>query len=158
MSFLGVVFSGATRDVCLRGLTCPHSARLIDGRLWLCNSGYGETGFVEQEGTTGAFVYRSINAVSGFTRGLASLGDRYVAVGLSKVIPKYEPYAPGLVPEKTRCGVLILDRHTGVEVASLEWKSGYQIYDVQVLPGLRQPLLSHSVDGQPGNSALRYFG
>jgi uncharacterized protein (TIGR03032 family) len=154
----GVVFSGATRDVCLRGLTCPHSARLIDGRLWLCNSGFGETGFVEQEGTTGAFVFRSINAVSGFTRGLASLGDRYVAVGLSKVIPKYEPYAPGLVPEKTRCGVLILDRHTGVEVASLEWKSGYQIYDVQVLPGLRQPLLSHSVDGQPGNSAFRYYG
>lgn len=154
----GVVFSAASREVHLRGLTCPHSARLIDGRLWLCNSGFGETGFVESGNTGGEQVYRPISRASGFTRGLATLGDRYLAVGLSRVIPKYEPYAPGLMPEKTRCAVLILDRQTGNEVASLEWKSGYQIYDIQVMAGLQRPLLSYSVDGEPGNSAFRYFG
>src|SRR5439155_13328738 len=40
----GVIFSGATREPIARGLTRPHSARLHRGRLWVCNSGYGEVG------------------------------------------------------------------------------------------------------------------
>ena len=38
----GVVFSGATREAVVRGLTRPHSARLFRGRVWVDNSGYGE--------------------------------------------------------------------------------------------------------------------
>src|SRR5262249_1101699 len=40
----GVIFSGATREPVVRGLTRPHSARLHDGRLWVDNSGYGGVG------------------------------------------------------------------------------------------------------------------
>ena len=40
----GVIFAGGTRDVLVRGLTRPHSARLRAGRLWIENSGYGELG------------------------------------------------------------------------------------------------------------------
>ena len=43
----GVVFSGATREPVVRGLTRPHSARLHEGRLWVESSGYGELGVVE---------------------------------------------------------------------------------------------------------------
>ena len=40
----GVIFSGATREPVVRGLTRPHSARLWRRRLWVNNSGYGEFG------------------------------------------------------------------------------------------------------------------
>src|SRR5206468_2811792 len=90
----GVVFAGSSRQVIVRGLTCPHSARLRGGALWLCNSGYGELGVVEGV-TAGASHYEPVARVPGFTRGLAFAGN-YAFVGLSKVIDFYEPYAPGL--------------------------------------------------------------
>jgi len=154
----GVVFSGRSRDVIVRGLTCPHSARLIGDRLWLCNSGYGETGFIDLGDMNKKLDYQSVCASLGFTRGLTRVGDHYVAVGLSKVIPKYEPYAPGLDPERTKCGVVLLDRQTGEMAASLVWPGGYQIYDVQSISNAVAPSFSHSIDGNPGNSAYRYFG
>jgi uncharacterized protein (TIGR03032 family) len=154
----GVVFSGATRRVMARGLTCPHSAKQRDGRVWLCNSGYGETGFLEptSEGETEArFV--PVNRTNGFTRGLAFF-DKYAVVGLSRVIDFYEPYAPGLAPSETVCGLVIFDLETGAEVASLTWPGGYQIYDVQALPHFAKPVFPTSVAADGINHALRYLG
>ena len=36
-----------TREVVLRGLTCPHSATRHNETLWLCDSGFGAVGRVE---------------------------------------------------------------------------------------------------------------
>lgn len=138
----GVVFSGRTREPLLRGLTCPHAAKLHDGRLWLCDSGFGTVGYVENFEThdPARTRYVSVAKAPGFTRGLAFAGN-LMFVGLSKVIKQYEPYAPGLVPEDTRCGVFVFDWRTGEQVASLSWPEGYQIYDVQILPGVKNPRL-----------------
>lgn len=148
----GVVFDGGTRQPIVRDLTCPHSARFREERIWLCNSGYGEVGLVEG----GAF--QPVARVAGFTRGLAFAGD-YAFVGLSKVIDFYEPYAPGLDPKTTRCGIVAVDLRTGEAVASLVWPEGYQIYDVQVMPGVSRPLLP-AKPGEPDdiNPYLRYLG
>ncbi len=153
----GVVFAGSSRQVIVRGLTCPHSARLRGGALWLCNSGYGELGVVEGV-TAGASHYEPVARVPGFTRGLAFVGN-YAFVGLSKVIDFYEPYAPGLDPKASRCGIVVVDWRDGSEVASLFWPEGYQIYDVQVMPRVQRPLLP----SKPGadeeiNTYLRYLG
>src|SRR5947207_1631507 len=153
----GVVFAGSSRQVIVRGLTCPHSARLRGGALWLCNSGYGELGVVEGV-TAGASHYEPVARVPGFTRGLAFAGN-YAFVGLSKVIDFYEPYAPGLDPKASRCGIVVVDWRDGSEVASLFWPEGYQIYDVQVMPRVQRPLLP----SKPGadeeiNTYLRYLG
>lgn len=149
----GVLYDGACRRAVVRGLTCPHSARFHDGRTWLCNSGYGELGVVD-----GARV-EPVVRLAGFTRGLALVGH-HAFVGLSKVIDFYEPYAPGLEPKATRCGIAAVDLRTGTEVASLVWPEGYQIYDVQVLPGVRRPLLPARPSGGPDdiNTYLRYLG
>ena len=142
----GVVFSGATRDVTTRGLTCPHSIRVHDGRTWLCNSGYGEVGYLDGE----SFV--PLVKLPGFTRGLAFSG-RLGFAGLSKIIPKYEHYAPGVEAAASRCGVAAFHIDTGEIVGTLHWPDGFQIYDVQVLPGIRKPTLPS------GDKAwLRYFG
>ncbi|MDR3470302.1 MAG: DUF4915 domain-containing protein [Devosia sp.] len=156
----GVVFSGETRTAISRGLTCPHSARFHQGRLWVCNSGFGSVGYIDDHGSLdpGRTRYVEVARVPGFTRGLAFSGD-VMFVGLSKVIPKYEPYAPGLVPADTRCGIWALEASTGKFLASVTWPAGYQIYDVQVMPGIKHPmlpLLSRPSDGI--NPLLRFLG
>jgi uncharacterized protein (TIGR03032 family) len=156
----GVVFAGASRQVVCRGLTCPHSAKLHGGALWLCNSGYGELNVLEARDGAVAEGSRceTVARVPGFTRGLA-FANHVAFVGLSKVIDFYEPYAPGLDPKASRCGVVAVDARSGAEIAALFWPEGYQIYDVQVLPGVRRPLLP----SRPGaadsiNAYLRYLG
>jgi uncharacterized protein (TIGR03032 family) len=155
----GVIFAGETRDVLLRGLTCPHAAKLAGGRLWVCDSGFGTVGYVENYESLDPDKcrYVPVARAPGFTRGLAVVGD-YLFVGLSKVIKQYEPYAPGLTPDETRCGIWVFNRHTGETVATLSWPQGYQIYDVQVLPGVKKPtmpLASRPSDGI--NPYLRFL-
>jgi uncharacterized protein (TIGR03032 family) len=152
----GVVFGGADRGVLLRGLTCPHSAKQRPDGLWLCNSGYGELGRVED--LAGQPRWQPVCTLPGFTRGLAFQGG-YAFVGLSRVIDFYEPYAPGLVPAESRCGVVAVALATGRPVAALYWPEGYQIYDVQPLPGVRRPTLPHKPrGGEEINMLLRYLG
>lgn len=153
----GVVFSGKTRQVIYKGLTCPHSAKLRHGKLWLCNSGYGETGILENH-SGGETKFTPVNRTNGFTRGLAFLNDRYAVVGLSKVIDFYEPYAPGLTPKETMCGLVIFDTTTGEEAGALTWPHGYQIYDVQALPHMTRPSLPSAKAADGINHALRYLG
>jgi uncharacterized protein (TIGR03032 family) len=136
----GVIFSGETREPLLRGLTCPHSAKLVDGKLWVCNSGYGTFGYVENfESLDPAKTrYVPVGQAPGFTRGMAFAGD-VVFVGTSKVIAKYEPYAPGIKPDDSSCSISAFNWKTGEFLASVTWPDGYQLYDVQVLPGVKMP-------------------
>ena len=155
----GVVFSGQTRDVLYAGLTCPHSAKLHDGKLWLCNSGYGSIGYIENHASHDPEKTRYVEVAKapGFTRGLAFAGD-YMFVGLSKVIDKYEPYAPGLKPSDSKCGIWVFNWRSGAFVASLNWPTGYQLYDVQCLPGIKGPRLPLARRASDGiNPILRYL-
>lgn len=155
----GVIFSVATGEVIVRNLTCPHSAKLRDDKLWVCNSGYGEVGYIENFRSHDSEQTRFVPVFKapGFTRGLAFIGD-YVFVGLSKVIDKYEPYAPGIKPSESKCGIWVFNYKTGEFVASLDWHNGYQIYDIQALTDIRQPRLPLA-QGEDGiNYILRYLG
>src|SRR5206468_2789364 len=102
----GVIFSGRTREPVVRGLTRPHSARLRRGQLWVDNSGYGEVG-VCRDGRLDV-----VARPGGWTRGLAFAGD-VAFVGTSRVLPRFERYAPGLDPARCVCAVHALDARTG---------------------------------------------
>ena len=123
----GVIFSGATREPVVRGLTRPHSARLHGGRVWVDNSGYGELGF----GEDGRFV--PVARLPGWTRGLCFHG-RVAFVGTSRVIPRFRRYAPGLDVEASLCGVHAVDTETGAVLGSLVWPRGNQIFAIDWLP------------------------
>jgi len=123
----GVVFSGRTRDVVAGGLTRPHSARLHRGRLWVDNSGYGQLGVVAR----GAF--EPVFTLPGWTRGLALLGDLAI-VGTSRVLPRFQCYAPGLEVDKSECGLHLLDIRTGRRLGSLIWPLGNQIFAIEAVP------------------------
>ena len=123
----GVVFSGATREPVVRGLTRPHSARLRAGRLWVDNSGYGEVGVVED----GRFT--AVARLPGWTRGLAFHGD-VAFVGTSRVLPRFRQYAPGLDLATSVCGVHALDTRSGRVLGAITWPYGNQIFAIDALP------------------------
>jgi uncharacterized protein (TIGR03032 family) len=123
----GVVFSGRTREPICTGLTRPHSARLARQRVWLANSGYGELGYV-----SGGRL-EVVRRLPGWTRGLCLIGS-IAFVGISRVIPRYARYAPGLDAHTSRCGVQAIDTRTGELVASLDWPAGNQVFALDWMP------------------------
>ena len=86
----------------------------------------------------------TVAELPGYTRGLA-LHDRFAFVGLSKI---RETSTFGGMPiaerrPELKCGVGVVDLTTGRLVAHLEFVTGVEeIFDVQVVPGVRCPALS----------------
>jgi uncharacterized protein (TIGR03032 family) len=111
--------------------------RWHDGRLWLLQSGTGE--LVHVDLATGC--RQRVAAVPGFARGLALVGP-YAFVGLSKI---RQTSAMDGVPlarrrEQLQCGVAVVDLRSGQVIALLEFQTAVEeIFDVQLLPGLRFP-------------------
>jgi uncharacterized protein (TIGR03032 family) len=123
----GVVFSGATREPIAFGLTRPHSARLRGGRIWLLNSGYGEYGFVDGR------AFQRVATLPGWTRGLSFHG-RVAFVGTSRVLPRFQHYAPGVKIDRAVCGVHAIDAESGRVLGSLTWPAGNQIFGIDGVP------------------------
>ena len=125
----GVVFSGRNREVIARGLTRPHSARLSGERIWLANSGFGTVGYIHSG------VYRPVLCCDAWTRGLCFLDNRILLAGTSRILPRFEKYAPGVDPAKARCAVHAFDIKTETLLGSLAFPYGNQIFSIAVLYG-----------------------
>ena len=123
----GVIFSGATREPLVTGLTRPHSARLYRRRLWVDNSGYGELCVVNGNG------FETVTRLPGWTRGLC-FQKSIAFVGTSRVIPRFRQYAPGLDVRNSECGVHAVDIRSGKILGSLIWPKGNQIFSIEAAP------------------------
>jgi uncharacterized protein (TIGR03032 family) len=146
----GCLIDVASGEVVVRGLTTPHSPRVHQGRVWLLDSGTGRLVRVDER--SGAV--ETVAVLPGYTRGLALLGS-FAFVGMSK-IRNSAPH--GGVPiaahrDRLKCGVAVIDLTSGRQVGLLEFHMGVEeIFDVQVLPGVRSPVLSGphpDLDEQP---------
>ncbi|MEW5868244.1 MAG: DUF4915 domain-containing protein [Chloroflexota bacterium] len=124
----GVIFAGDTRQPIAHGLTRPHSARLHQGKLWVDNSGYGELGFIE------AGQFAPLARLPGWTRGLRLHGE-FAFVGTSRVLPRFQQYAPGLDLDSSQCALHAVDLHSGEVLGSLTWPYGNQIFAIELAPG-----------------------
>jgi uncharacterized protein (TIGR03032 family) len=123
--------------ILVRGLSMPHSPRWHDGRLWLLESGAGR--LVLADLAKGR--WQAVAELPGFARGLAFAGP-YAFVGLSKIRPSSAMDGVPLAErrDQLKCGVSVVDLRTGQAVALLEFQTAVEeIFDVQVLPGLRFP-------------------
>ena len=129
---LGVLFSGRTRQAMAWGLTRPHSARLRGKELWVDNSGYGEVGRIVE----GAF--HPVARLGGWTRGLCFVKG-VLFVGVSKVLPRFHAYAPGLDHRKSWCGVAALDPRDGRVLGKIRWPYGNQIFAIDWMEDVRLP-------------------
>jgi uncharacterized protein (TIGR03032 family) len=120
-----------------RGLSMPHSPRLHDGRLWLLESGTGQLVLVDA--ATGQ--RQTVAELPGFARGLAMCGP-YAFIGLSKIRATSAMDGVPLAQrrEQLKCGIGVVDLRSGRVIAFLEFQTAVEeIFDVQLLPGLRFP-------------------
>lgn len=135
----GLLLDVDSGEIVLRGLSMPHSPRLYDGRMYVLESGKGTIAHADL--ATGRV--ETIAELPGFTRGLAFAGP-FAFVGLSQV---RETNIFGGIPLTERvaereCAVYVIDLRTGQTVAFLRFEGDVrEIFDVQVLPGIRYPEL-----------------
>jgi hypothetical protein len=133
----GCIIDVPSGEIVTRELSMPHSPRWHDGRLLVLESGMGSVVLVDP--ATGR--REGIAELPGFARGLALCGP-YAFVGLSKI---RKTSAMDGVPladrrEQLKCGVAVVDLRSGQVIASLEFQTAVEeIFDVQLLPGLRFP-------------------
>jgi len=133
----GCVIDVNSNEIIRRGLSMPHSPRWHDGRLWLLESGTGR--LVTVDAMTGQ--YESVVQLPGFTRGLAMAGSS-AFIGLSKIRAGSAMDGVPLAEcrSQLKCGVAIVDLRSGQMTGLLEFQTAVEeIFDVQLLPGLRFP-------------------
>lgn len=137
----GCVIDVVSNEIVGSGLSMPHSPRLYRDKLWLLNSGTGYFGTVDVKSGT----FTPITFCPGYLRGLAFIGD-YAIVGLSNMRGKT---FSGLALDENlaaldveaRCGLQIIDLRSGDIVHWLRISGSVEeLYDVAVLPGVRQPM------------------
>jgi protein O-GlcNAc transferase len=158
----GALLEVPTGRVVARGLCMPHSPRVVDGRLWVLNSGLGQLAQVDRQ--TGQ--YRAVADLPGYTRGLSFAGG-LAFVGLSRI---RETNIFGGLPigndlEALKCGVGVVELATGRTLATLQFLSGVEeIFAVECIQGSRNPKLcgpNLSEDGEkeiwvvPAESPMR---
>lgn len=144
----GVVVDVATSAIVARGLTMPHSPRLHEGRLYVCNAGTGELGLVAD----GRF--EPVAFCPGFARGLAFHGG-HALVGLS--LPRQHKDFSGLpLDDRLKregrapdCVIQVVELAGG---AAAHWlRIGgvvRELYDIAVVPGARTPMVVGFAQGQ----------
>ena len=146
----GVLIDVPSGETIVSGLSMPHSPRWYKGQLWVCESGTGTLGTVDEANGR----YSPVAEVPGFTRGLDFVGD-LAFVGLSQV---RETAVFSGIPITERltdrtCGVWVVDTRNGQIVAFLKFEDALQeIFAVQVLPGRRFPDLLNSDKERLNNS------
>ena len=131
----GVVMDVPSRETVARGFAMPHSPRIHENRLFVLNSGLGDLSVVDP--SNGQIT--AIEQFPGYTRGLSFCGP-FAFVGLSRIreTSTFDGIPIAEQREHLRCGVAVADLRSGKAVAYLEFKSGVEeIFDVQVLPGIR---------------------
>jgi uncharacterized protein (TIGR03032 family) len=146
----GCVIDVASREVVAGDLTMPHSPRLHNGRLYLCNAGTGEVGEIEL--SSGRF--RPIAFCPGFARGLAFVGE-HLLVGLS--LPRQHRDFSGLpLDDKLKehgreasCMIQAIRLDTGVAEHWIALGGVVrELYDIACIPGSRTPMAVGFEQGQ----------
>jgi uncharacterized protein (TIGR03032 family) len=132
----GVLMHVPSGEVVLGGLAMPHSPRVYDGTLYALISATGEVISVDVE--RGEFEV--VNRVPGFARGMARHGD-YLFVATSTIRKRHIFGDLGLAGRNdTFCGISVLHLPTGALVGDIRYlRTCEEIYDVQVLAGLKRP-------------------
>ena len=132
----GVLIDIANDEFIARGLAMPHSPRVYDGDLYLLLSSSGQLVKVDRDTGT----CETVNKIDAFVRGMAKYGD-YLFIGCS-FLRKTHTFGdlPLAGENATFCGIAVIHFKTGAIVGQIKYlNSCEEIYDVQVIPNLRNP-------------------
>jgi uncharacterized protein (TIGR03032 family) len=133
----GCLIDVPDNTIVAHGLCMPHSPRWHEDRLWLLESGTGRLLLMDLATSRG----QPVAQLPGFARGLALAGP-YAFIGLSKIRPTSAMDGVPLAARRNdlKCGIAVVALESGRVEAFLEFQSAVEeIFDVQLLPGLRFP-------------------
>lgn len=130
----GVILEVPSGRVLRAGLSMPHSPRMFNGQLWVCDSGHGAISALNP--VTGEPI--RVGLLPGFTRGLDFAGP-VAFVGLSQVRESMMfgglPLSDRVPVDDRKCGVWAIDTGSGDVLGFLEFTSGVrEVFAVTVLP------------------------
>ncbi|MEL6110741.1 MAG: TIGR03032 family protein, partial [Planctomycetota bacterium] len=129
----GVVMDVESGEIVARDFCMPHSPRLVDGKLFVLDSGRGRLVTVDR--ASGQLT--EVVKYPGYGRGMAFAGQ-FAIIGMSRA---RETSVFGGVPicedrDAMRCGLVVVDLLSGQSVAFLEFESGVEeLFDIQVIAG-----------------------
>ena len=138
----GCVIDVESDEIIVDGLSMPHSPRWYGDKLWVCNSGTGEFGYIDLD----AGKFEPVAFCPGYLRGCAFWGN-FAVLGISK--PRKNKTFSGLALDdnlskkqvEARCGLLVIDLRSGDVVHNLRIEGMIdELYDVVILPKVRQPM------------------
>jgi uncharacterized protein (TIGR03032 family) len=134
----GCLIEVPTGHCVLRGLSLPHSPRVVGKNVYLLQSGLGRL----DRADPGSGQVTPVAAVPGIARGLALHGG-HAFVGLSKPRPTLDGVPIVERRDELKCGMWVVDLRTGAIAGHLEFRAGVdEVFDVQVLPGVTFPYVS----------------
>ncbi len=136
----GCLIDIASGQTIVRGLCMPHSPRFAQGKMYCLESGAGKLVTID---VTSREV-QTVAVLSGFARGLA-VHNSLAFVGLSRIRPTSDMTGLPIsaYPDRLQCGLAVVDLDSGEVVAHLHIASPVdEIFDVQVLTGMRNPFLA----------------
>lgn len=139
----GALIHVPSSEIVLADLMMPHSPRIYDGKLYLLLSATGDVVVVDPAAGRCDVVLR----IEGFIRGMARCGD-YLFVARSRLRKNASTFKDLPIAQKAKsAGVTVIHLPTGALVASLTYSGSVdEIFDVQVLPGLRRPGILNTMD------------
>ena len=132
----GILIDVSSGEIVLADLPMPHSPRVYDGKLYLLLSATGELVCADVEKGS----YEVVTRLPGFVRGMARYDD-YLFVGLSRMRTKSPTFGDlPIAQQSVFSGIAVVYLPDGHIVGHLKYETSCEeIYDVQVLPGLREP-------------------
>lgn len=135
----GLLMDVQQNEIVMDGLCMPHSPKVHQGRVYLCNSGYGAVLCYDPQTQSTTKVLE----LPGFTRALCFYGD-YMLVGCSRFrkskiktqLPLVDMY------ETSNAGVYIVDTSDYSIVAYCRFDGDVsQLYDIAVIPNAISPYI-----------------
>jgi uncharacterized protein (TIGR03032 family) len=124
----GCVWDLASDRAVISDLALPHSPRVIDDDLFVCDSGRGSV--LRRSGDK----LEAIANLGSFTRGMIATDD-YLIIGTSKVREKaINPQIDKSKLTVNRCGLHVCDRHNFRLLESYYFQDKTEIFDFQLIP------------------------
>jgi uncharacterized protein (TIGR03032 family) len=134
----GCLIEVPSGSIAARGLSLPHSPRVVSDRVLYLHTGVGRLDVMHR--TSGQVD--SLADLPGIARGLA-IHEGHAFIGLSKARPSLEGVPIVEDRETLKCGLHVVDLNSGSTAGSLEFHTGVEeVFDVQVLPGITFPYIS----------------
>jgi len=139
----GVLMEVPSGDILLENLAMPHSPRIIDGELFVLESGTGKLLKVNPEKKTAEVIYN----FNRFIRGLA-YKDGIMFIGASKIRETSKTFNGLEVKENSKqAGVIVFDLKNKKILGQIDYLTTVEeIFDVQLLEGCKKPAIINKND------------